>query len=56
MLPRDSARYAKILECLDFAPGANMVCVTETDMCGVDGIQNPQVRGKRSVHSLFPKA
>ncbi len=24
---------------LDFRPGANMVCVTETDMCGVDGIQ-----------------
>ena len=24
---------------LDFTPGANMVCVTETDMCGVDGIQ-----------------
>ncbi len=24
---------------LDFTTGANMVCVTETDMCGVDGIQ-----------------
>lgn len=24
---------------LNFVPGANMVCVSETDMCGVDGIQ-----------------
>ncbi|MGM0393554.1 MAG: FmdE family protein [Thermodesulfobacteriota bacterium] len=24
---------------LDFGPEANMVCVVETDMCGVDGIQ-----------------
>jgi formylmethanofuran dehydrogenase subunit E len=27
------------LDRLNFVPGANMVCVTETDMCGVDGIQ-----------------
>jgi formylmethanofuran dehydrogenase subunit E len=27
------------LDQLNFTPGANMVCVVETDMCGVDGIQ-----------------